>query len=144
MRSAHVLGLMMVFGVMPAGCDDGDCDCETEVEAEPTTLLGDWDGVCEFYAYDMEVELSIDEEHLEGEELELGGAASITFFTYGELLELEGSLEGRADAVGEVEMTLDFGEDGAVVIVGDLEDADTIDGDCTFDDTEADVELERD
>jgi hypothetical protein len=103
-----------------------------------TNLVGSWDGTCEFSAYDMDVEIDIEED----KGGELTGEAEVSFLYYGYQFELEGEVEGKRDG-SDVEIDLDFGENGSMEIVGELTDSDTIEGECTSGGVDADIELER-
>jgi len=103
-----------------------------------TNLEGAWEGTCEFSAYDMDVEIDIESD--DGGELE--GEAQASFLYYGYQFELEGDAEGQYSG-GEVEIDLDFGENGSIEILGDLVDSETIEGECTSGGVDADIELER-
>lgn len=103
-----------------------------------TNLVGSWEGTCEFSAYDMDVEIDIEED--DGGELK--GEAQVSFNYYGYQFELEGDVEGQRDG-SNVEIDLDFGENGSMEILGELVDSDTIEGECESGGVDADIELER-
>ncbi len=103
-----------------------------------TNLVGDWEGTCEFSNYDMDVELQLDED----DRGDLAGEVTVNFEYYGYDFELDGDVEGTRDG-SEVDLELDFGDDGKMDIVGELTDKDTIEGECQSGGSDGDIELER-
>jgi len=103
-----------------------------------TNLVGSWEGTCEFSAYDMDVEIDIDED----DGGDLTGEAAVSFLYYGYQFELEGDVDGKRDG-SDVELDMDFDENGSMEIVGQLTDSDTIEGECESGGVDADIELER-